>query len=591
MTLLTLSLAAAVLAGLVLYAGPGGRATRLALMALGLTGAASLGLRGFVWPAIATALGGAAGAWLLTGDRERAATTFTHLVVRLGVAFAAVVLSLWVVAFVLGGNPSLAVAGGVLVLSLGLAGCVAPQDAGGSTRAGALLLSGVLLVAGHAGALALPLPAAVAGVTLPLWVATSATRPSPPRRSWRFTRSAGAWLVGAALAEAAAAVALPSAVQVAGITLHYPSPARGLLVLQAAGLVAITLFGAFDFPVPRPQAILAISLGALALSGLSDPAPWLAVWVGVLALLPFTSTAEGAASRRALLLLGAAVVGGELLATNGVPGLALGTQAKAAGVAIGAGMALLLGAFPRGGPLARGRASAAWWLIVQPALLATLLQIIPLAGRAGASALLQALLASLGAFTALLAAGEAVIETRLDRLAECAGRFAMGLMLVGIASLRPGGIAGALLLGIDVLLARGLFTALGQIARRATESEALDRLPDAVAGQPRLRGAWLVGLAAVAGIPPFVGFSARLLIFRAAFDQSWPIALLAVAASAMWLYAVLRLAVLAAVLPPRVRAQRFAAGPFVLAWAPAAIALATGMQPARLTRWLFGLPI
>jgi NADH:ubiquinone oxidoreductase subunit 2 (subunit N) len=96
-------------------------------------------------------------------------------------------------------------------------------------------------------------------------------------------------------------------------------------------------------------------------------------------------------------------------------------------------------------------------------------------------------------------------------------------------------------------------------------------------------------LAALAGAPPSIGFAARLLIFGAAFTHSWPTAVLALAASALWLYAALRAIVMVAVLPPRSRAPAVSRTSLALAWAPAVLGLSAGLQPARLARWLFGV--
>jgi multicomponent Na+:H+ antiporter subunit D len=221
--------------------------------------------------------------------------------------------------------------------------------------------------------------------------------------------------------------------------------------------------------------------------------------------------------------------------------------------------------------------------------MATLSNLALLAGRAGGAPYFRTVLALLGVLTALTAAVEGVLEPDLRRLADHAGRVAVGLVLVGMASMRPDGVAGAVLLGIDLLLGRALLVALAELTERRTGRAELEYLAEALPAQARVRGALLVGLAALSGAPPFVGFAARLLVYRAGFDTEWPIAVLAVAAGALWFYAMARVLVAASVLPPRTRAVRVSRSALVLAWLPAAAALVGGVQPGRLARWFAGL--
>lgn len=587
--MILLFLAGTVVMGLAVYAARPGLVAGLALAGLALLGAASLAARGFWAPGLALAGGGVVAGWLLPNHPKPASLTFQQLVQRLALAVVVAAVGGWVaIGWRAAAEVNLAVVAGLTVALLGAGRLAGPRDPDGSARGGALFLCGTVLMCGHAGRIAWPAAAVALSACIPIWV--WGTTSSPAERPAVMSGRQSAALSALAVTQGLLVTFLP-ADSVGGLFRFSPA-ARGLLVLQAAGLLAVALLARFRAPVPPLSVVLLLDGAAVLLTGLENPQLWLAAWVILLALLRPPS-GDAAASRDAGILLAGVVVLAEVFAVGNIPDLPAGWL-RAAGLAIGGGIALLLGAFPRLTPWHAGTGrpyslGVAWWLLVQPALLATLLQAVPLIGQAGGAALFQAMLAGLGALTALLAAAEAVLEGDLRRLMEHSGRVTIGLALVGIASLRPTGIAGALLISIDIVLSRALFTAVGEIAARRTGSADLEHLPDALPPQPRLRGALLAGLAALAGVPPSVGFAARLLIFGAAFTHSWPTAVLALAASALWMYAALRVIVMVAVLPPRSRAGAVGRGTVALAWVPAALALTAGLQPARLARWLFGV--
>lgn len=584
-----LFLAGTTLMALAVYAAPSGRGAGPALAGVALLGGASLAIRGFWVPALPLAGGGVLAGWLLREMAKPGRPTFQQLLLRLALALSAVAVGGSVaIGWRAPGDLSLALAAGSTVALLGAARLAGPRGPEGSARAGALLLCGAILVCGHAGQIAWLAGVLALSASIPIWV-----RSATPFRSARPAgMSAGhsATLCALAVAQGALALALPAA-SLDGV-IRYSTSARGLIVLQAAGLLAIALLARLRAPAPPLAVVLLLDGAALLLTTLGNPLLWLTTWVLLLAVLRL-APGDPPADRDAAILLASVVVIAEVLVGSNIAEVPAGWL-RAGGFAIGGGLALLLGAFPR---LAPGHGSAGhphlmgvtWWLLIQPALLASLLQAVPIIGQVGGAAGIQALLAGLGALTALLAAGEAVLEGDLRGLMEHSGRVTIGLALVGIASLRPAGIAGALLISIDLLLSRGLFTALAEIASRRTSSTSLERLPDALPAQPHLRGALLAGLAALAGAPPSIGFAARLLIFGAAFTHSWPTAVLALAASALWLYAALRAIVMVAVLPPRSRARAVSRTSLALAWAPAVLGLSAGLQPARLARWLFGV--
>ncbi len=585
-----------VLAGLVAagatYAARGGFQAGVAFAALALAAGGVAVASGAPAAGTLVILAGLLAAWLLAGLPELESGDFGTLTLRLGGGVAAVGASLSLAAALrLGPAVAPVVTISLVTLGLGVARFAGRQGAEGTARAGALALLGLSLLEAalrptHSVAVLL------ISVSVPVWVLICRERTGAARATgldrpgWRLLSFAG-------VAQGALAFLVPGSATVAGVRLSFSASGRWLVLLTAAGLLAIAVVRLLRVPAPRPAGLLGIAATSLLIVGLSDPVLWLGAWVAQLGFLVFTWHDRTPITLRILLLPALAVAAGEMLASAAAAGIAGGRFSTAAGVLVVGGLALLLGVLPGRGSVAglypaADRAALAWWLLMVPALAAVVLRLAAPGGRLAGAAFLLPLLAVLGGFTALVAAIEAVAEVDLMRMAEQSGRFAVGLMLVGIASGRPLGVAGGLLLGIDLCLGRPLFAALAELASRRTGSTAVGALPEALPPQARLRGALLMGLAALGGVPPFVGFAARVLIYRAAFDSGWPAGLLALAAGALWLYASLRLIGRVAVLPPRPRPGVLSHRALALAWLPATLALALGLQPGRLARWLVG---
>jgi hypothetical protein len=169
----------------------------------------------------------------------------------------------------------------------------------------------------------------------------------------------------------------------------------------------------------------------------------------------------------------------------------------------------------------------AWTSFLGPLLAAVLfVRVRPLvpAGAASAYASLLIGFGLLNVFWGLIGAWRSADEADARRdslLAE------WGLVLVGLGLIVPAGTQAAYLVLLSMLLVRlplQVWSASG-------------------ASQPRPTSiSNLLLVAALAGAAPFAGFPARILMFRAATEFAWPLALVLLAGFLLWLPQALRLA-------------------------------------------------
>jgi len=581
---------AALLAAEAAYAARAGFQAGVGLTAVALAAGSAAVAFGATAAGMAVMVAGVLAALLLGGLPDEESGGFGTLTLRLAGGVGAVAVSLWLTAALRVGPaiaPPLTVS--LVLLGLGLASFAGREGAEGTARAGALALLGMSLLEAVSRP-AEPLATLLVSLSVPVWVLVCRRSVAP---GTDLERPGRRLLSAAAVALGALAFLVPASATVSGVHLAFTTSGRWLVLVTAAGLLGIALSRPVQLPAPHPPGLLGIAATSVLIVGLSDPVLWLGAWVAQLGFALAAWRERGPRTVRVLFPPALAVAAGELLAWAMAAGTAGGRFSGAAGLLVGGGLALLLGVLPGRGSIARlypvnDRSSLVWWLLMAPALIALALRLLAPGGRLAGAAFLLPLLAVLGAFTALVAAVEAVREADLVRLSEQSGRFAVGLILVGIASGRPLGVAGGLLLGIDLCLGRPMFAALADLVSRRMGSTAVGALSEALPPQPRLRGALLLGLAALGGVPPFAGFPSRVLIYRAAFDAGWPAGIVALTAGALWLYVSLHLVGRVAVLPPRLRPGALSRRALALAWLPAALALALGLQPGRLARWLIG---
>lgn len=143
----------------------------------------------------------------------------------------------------------------------------------------------------------------------------------------------------------------------------------------------------------------------------------------------------------------------------------------------------------------------------------------------------------------LLGAVGAIGQSSLKRLLAYSSINHVGFMLIGLAAATPAG-ASAVLLYLAIYLAMSLGAFLCVMALTDADGLPVDRL-DQVAGLARSRPWLAVALAtcmlSLAGLPPLLGFMAKLAVFNAAIDANlWILAVIGVIASVIAAFYYLR---------------------------------------------------
>ena len=376
------------------------------------------------------------------------------------------------------------------------------------------------------------------------------------------------------------------------------------------------IVGSLPATLPVDREIGGAGLG-LAVSGFGKGALWLSLLGVVLALAPLASLPEidgsiawgahlfavVAVLVRSPLLLMAAVLLLALLLPRieaGEPPRLGWSRSLCAGAAMataGAGMAiaarpplsehattlvvivgfmLVLGAAPFGSGLRRwlmeSRTRLAMLAVtsVIPALVAALVNAMAIFSRLHQDATAGLVVAAFGALT-LLAASIAQVGAAGWRALAVDGALAdLGLALVGIGSLDITGLQGASLALLVMALARPFLLLLDQAEMSGT-------------------WAWLgagAALFAAAGLPPTVGFVARLLVFSAAFRLHPVLSGAVVAGVVVEVFASARLLMRLGI--PLARPARLRSVAFV-ALAVTLLAVGVGLAPGALLTYVWSL--
>jgi hypothetical protein len=243
------------------------------------------------------------------------------------------------------------------------------------------------------------------------------------------------------------------------------------------------------------------------------------------------------------------------------------------------GMMLMIGAAPFGGGLrrwlveSRGRLALLAVTSVLPALVAALVNNLGVISGLHEGASAGIAVAAFGAAT-LLVGALAQLRARGWRGLAADGAIAdLGLALVGVGSFEITGLQGASLALLVMALARPFLYLLDEIEMSGS-------------------WAWLgagAALFAAAGLPPTVGFAARLLVLAAAFRLHPVIALAVVVGVVIEVFASARLLLRLGI--PRTHSGRPVAPVAVMAVsvAVAALALAAGLAPKALLTYVWSL--
>jgi formate hydrogenlyase subunit 3/multisubunit Na+/H+ antiporter MnhD subunit len=130
-----------------------------------------------------------------------------------------------------------------------------------------------------------------------------------------------------------------------------------------------------------------------------------------------------------------------------------------------------------------------------------------------------AILRGFGIATALLGAILALSQTNMRRVLGYLIVYDAGMMLFGIASLSPMGLAGALFQAFNqIIVVMLLFLCVGLLERPDGRPSNVQRR-DLLRRWPVAGTGLLAGGLALLGLPPFNGFASKLLLYEAAAQQ------------------------------------------------------------------------
>ena len=163
-------------------------------------------------------------------------------------------------------------------------------------------------------------------------------------------------------------------------------------------------------------------------------------------------------------------------------------------------------------------------------------------GLAGTTAEWTQMLAVLAVLTLVVGNVVALVQTNLKRLLAYSTIANIGFILLGFVAGTPDGYAAALYYTlVYVLVALGSFGVILLSSAKGFEADRLDDLKGLHRRDPLLAGAMLVLMFSTAGVPPFVGFWAKLRIFQVLWEtQHLWLVVLAAAMSVVGAYYYLR---------------------------------------------------
>ena len=207
-------------------------------------------------------------------------------------------------------------------------------------------------------------------------------------------------------------------------------------------------------------------------------------------------------------------------------------------------------------------------------------------GLAGTEAEWTRMLAALAVLTLVVGNVVALVQTNLKRMLAYSTIANVGFIILGFVAGTPDGYAAALYYTFAyVLVALGSFGVILLASAKGFEADKLDDYRGLQRRDPLLAAAMMVLMFSTAGVPPFIGFWAKLRIFQALWESNhlW-LVLVAAAMSVVGAYYYLRIIKLmyfdepAGELPhaPREAGVRFALG------VNAAAVLALGIAPGPL---------
>jgi NADH-quinone oxidoreductase subunit N len=164
-------------------------------------------------------------------------------------------------------------------------------------------------------------------------------------------------------------------------------------------------------------------------------------------------------------------------------------------------------------------------------------------GLAGTEAEWTRMLAALAVLTLVVGNVVALVQTNLKRMLAYSTIANVGFIILGFVAGTPDGYAAALYYTFAyVLVALGSFGVILLASAKGFEADKLDDYRGLHRRDPLLAAAMMVLMFSTAGVPPFIGFWAKLRIFQALWESNhlW-LVLLAAAMSVVGAYYYLRI--------------------------------------------------
>jgi NADH-quinone oxidoreductase subunit N len=134
------------------------------------------------------------------------------------------------------------------------------------------------------------------------------------------------------------------------------------------------------------------------------------------------------------------------------------------------------------------------------------------------------LLAGLAALSLAIGNLAALMQTNLKRMLAYSTVSHVGFLFLGLAAGGSSGYAAAMFYALSyAIMSAAAFGAIVVLSRRGFEADRIDDFKGLNARDPWAAGLVLCVMASLAGIPPFLGFWAKLAVLRAAIEagQLW----------------------------------------------------------------------
>ena len=115
----------------------------------------------------------------------------------------------------------------------------------------------------------------------------------------------------------------------------------------------------------------------------------------------------------------------------------------------------------------------------------------------------------------------AIAQTNLKRMLAYSTISHVGFLFLGLSNGTPAGFSAAMFYAVSyALMSAGAFAAIIMLARQGFEAEEISDYAGLAKTQPSLAGLILLIMGSLAGLPPLLGFWAKVAVIKAALDAS-----------------------------------------------------------------------